>query len=75
MAEIPRKIIGENIRARRMALGLSQTDLGDAIGFERRFISFVERGQRSLPIDSYPRLAATLRINDPLRLFESDGFL
>src|SRR5579863_2066315 len=38
---------GERLRAVRLALGLSQEALADLAGFDRTYVSLVERGRRS----------------------------
>lgn len=36
--------VAENVRARREALGMTQTDLGDKVGVGRSYIAQIERG-------------------------------
>ena len=51
------KKIGERIRAAREALGMSQQELGDAIGVTKAAVSFWENG-KYLPSDDYWSLLA-----------------
>jgi transcriptional regulator with XRE-family HTH domain len=39
--------LGKNLRARREALRLSQESLADRCGFDRTYISMLERGRRN----------------------------
>ena len=44
--------ISMEVRARRVALGLTQRDLADMAGVSERFIRFVEQGKPSVQLDS-----------------------
>ena len=75
MAGRDRRTIGANIRARRKALDLTQAQLAEAIGCGPDFVYRLERGERSLPFESYPRVAALLQIYDYSQLFKPRAFL
>jgi transcriptional regulator with XRE-family HTH domain len=50
------------IRQRRKALGLTQRELGKALGIHGQFISNIERGVAPLPRSQYRKLARALRV-------------
>lgn len=53
-------IIGERVRARRMARGMTQLQLGEAAGLEESAISHVETGRREPRARALTRLARAL---------------
>jgi transcriptional regulator with XRE-family HTH domain len=55
--------LGDRVRERRLALGLSQMSLADRIGLHFTFVSSVERGERNLSLESLLRLAEGLGVN------------
>src|SRR5438874_11824409 len=60
-----RKFLGQRVRALRKQRGLSQERLGDRAGLSGKFIGEVERGEKSISIDSLYRVSVALEI--PLR--------
>jgi len=50
--------LGKKIRQLRVDKGLSQEDLADVCGFDRTYISLIERGKRNL---SFTNLCAFAR--------------
>ena len=60
-----RKFLGTRLRALRKQRGLSQERLGDRAGLSGKFIGEVERGEKSISIDSLYRVSVALEI--PLR--------
>lgn len=58
-----RKRLGDVVRARRMAMGLSQDAFADAIEMHRAYMGSIERGERNLTLHTLLRLAAGLRCN------------
>src|SRR5256885_11821638 len=60
-----RKFLGQRLRALRKQHGLSQERLGDRAGLSGKFIGEVERGEKSISIDSLYHVAVALDI--PLR--------
>jgi transcriptional regulator with XRE-family HTH domain len=60
-----RKFLGQRVRALRKQRGLSQERLGDGAGLSGKFIGEVERGEKSISIDSLYRVSVALEI--PLR--------
>ena len=53
-----RQRFAQNLRAARLARGLSQEELADLAGLHRTYVGSVERGERNISIDSMERLAA-----------------
>lgn len=61
------RVLGERIRTRREALGLSQEALADRCGVHWTFLGQVERGRRNLSLHNLLKLAAGLGV-DPAEL-------
>ena len=55
--------LARSIRARREAAGLSQEQLADQCGFDRTYISMLERGKRNPSFVNLLRLAKGLGIS------------
>lgn len=64
--ELQRRL-GRNLRAHRKALGLSQEQFAEHLGYHRTYIGGIEQGVRNLSLRSLERLALDLKI-DPLEL-------
>ena len=60
-----RKFLGTRLRTLRKQRGLSQERLGDRANLSGKFIGEVERGEKSISIDSLYRVSVALEI--PLR--------
>jgi len=60
-----RKFLGQRLQALRKQRELSQERLGDRAGLSGKFIGEVERGEKSISIDSLYRVSVALEI--PLR--------
>jgi XRE family transcriptional regulator, regulator of sulfur utilization len=60
-----RRFLGQRLRALRKQHGLSQERLGERAGLSGKFIGEVERGEKSISIDSLYHVAVALEI--PLR--------
>ncbi len=54
------KKIGENIRAKRKELGLSQEGLAQAIGLKRPSMSNIEKGRQNILLHTFCDIAETL---------------
>jgi transcriptional regulator with XRE-family HTH domain len=61
------RIAGANIRAYRLARGVSQEALADVLGVHRTYMGGVERGERNLTLRSLERLAERMGV-DPVAL-------
>lgn len=59
----PQVLIGEAIRARRKALGLSQDQLADKIGMHRAYFGALERGKWNITIQTLIRVAEGLGVS------------
>jgi transcriptional regulator with XRE-family HTH domain len=66
-----RRLLGEAVRRRRLALGLSQEELAAHGGLHRTYLGGVERGERNPSLDSVGRLAAALGV-EPWQLLAPD---
>ena len=53
--------LGDRVRERRTAAGLTQAALADKCGLHRTFVGSVERGERNVAVLSLRRIAAALR--------------
>jgi transcriptional regulator with XRE-family HTH domain len=52
--------LGEAVRARRKAVGLSQEALADAAGIDRSHMGKIERGERNVTLLNLVKIAAAL---------------
>ncbi|MDD2037499.1 helix-turn-helix domain-containing protein [Pseudomonas putida] len=55
------KDLGQNIRERRMLIGLSQDDLAHACGMDRSYMGRIERGEVNLTVEKLYRIATQLK--------------
>lgn len=55
--------LGRRVRERRLALGMSQEQLGLVADLDRTYIGGVERGERNLAVINLVRLAAALEVD------------
>jgi transcriptional regulator with XRE-family HTH domain len=68
-----RRIVGENVRAARKALGWSQEDLAFETDIDRTYISGIERGIRNPSLDMLVVLARRLKITPAALLTPAAG--
>ena len=59
--------IGQNLRAYRLARGMSQEAFAEMLGVHRTYMGGVERGERNLTLKSVERIAARIE-EEPLTL-------
>lgn len=59
----PRKILGNAIRERRRALGLTQEELAEKADLHWTYISGIERGVRNVSIVNLFHIALALKIH------------
>lgn len=58
-----RKLVAENVRAARKALGgVSQEKLAEEAGLHRTYVGSIERAERNVSLDNIERLARALRL-------------
>lgn len=62
-----RQVFGAQLRTLRRARGLSQERLASASGLSGKFIGEVERGEKSISVDSLARVAQVLVSRAELR--------
>lgn len=67
-----RRLLGRNIRRRRLELGLTQEQFAEKSGFDQRYVSQLENGRRSPSIVSLHELAVALDTT-PVVLITPDG--
>lgn len=65
-------VVGRNLRAYRLARGLSQEAFADLVGLHRTYMGGLERGERNLTLQSLERLAEDLDVT-PLELLRTPG--
>lgn len=58
-----RKLVGRNVRALRVAAGLSQEELGFAADLDRTYVSGLERGLRNPTLRVLEQIARALKVN------------
>jgi transcriptional regulator with XRE-family HTH domain len=56
------QLVGDRIRERRLARGLTQEELADECSLHRTFIGSVERGERNVSILNLRLIARKLRV-------------
>lgn len=52
--------LGQNIKDKRIACGMSQFELAEKMGTEQTYISKLEAGKKKLRVDTVVRIAAAL---------------
>ena len=55
--------LGLSVRKLRESIGLSQEALADKCGFDRTYISMVERGMRNISFNNLTRIARGLGVS------------
>ena len=56
-----RRILGESLRVRRKQAGLSQEQLAEKAELHPKYVSEVERGNKTISLDALCRIARALR--------------
>lgn len=69
-AKALRNLVGENVRARRELLGISQSEVARLVGVTPAFISQLESGKSSPSLDSVAAIAEALHC-EPAGLLEN----
>lgn len=57
------RVLGERVRAQRLALGLSQEKLAERAGLHRNYIGGIEQGRRNVAAVNLVRLAVALELD------------
>jgi transcriptional regulator with XRE-family HTH domain len=65
-----RSNLAHNLRAHRIAAGLSQEELSELSGLDQTYVSYLETRRRNVSLDSVEILAQALSV-DPLELLSS----
>ena len=55
--------LGESVRARRRALGLTQEDLAELLDISVAYVSLIERGGRNPPVTTVCAIARALDVS------------
>ncbi len=55
--------LGTNLRAQRLARGLSQEEFADTLGVHRTYVGGLERGERNVTLQTVERLADRLKVS------------
>jgi transcriptional regulator with XRE-family HTH domain len=55
-------IVAENVKAKRLALGLSQEELADNCSYHRTYIGSIERAERNITLTTLQALAKALDV-------------
>ena len=64
-------LFGERLRNRRTALNLTQECVSDHVGISLRFYQMLERGEKSVSLDTLIRLSKELTLSIDYLLFGS----
>jgi transcriptional regulator with XRE-family HTH domain len=57
------KMFGENLRKARLSYGITQEEMALEIGFDRTYISLLERGKRNPSLITICKIASFLKID------------
>ena len=71
MAEDVRRMVGENVRKRRIAAGLTQAALAVRMGVDRAYVSGLEQGKRNPTVVSLWHTAQALGVKVGVLLDEA----
>ena len=66
-------LLGNAIKSKRFALGISQEELAARAGLHRTYVSDVERGVRNPSLESVQKLAAALELSLPMLFEKTSG--
>lgn len=62
-------LFGERLRRRRNTLGFTQEHVAEQIGISLRFYQMIERGEKSVSLDTLVSLSRALRVSVDYLLF------
>lgn len=69
MSDYDKKAVGERIRTRRKALGISQEDFAERIERVPKFCADIERGQTGMSIETMLSICSLLKLSPDQLLF------
>ena len=64
-------LVGQNVRKRRLEMGMSQEELAHKAGLHRTYVGGIERGERNPSLSSLAKIADALDV-DPQYLLSSN---
>jgi transcriptional regulator with XRE-family HTH domain len=66
---------GNEVRARRMRLGLSQEALADLAGVHRTYIGMIERAEKNITLENIGKIAKALKVkvSDIMKTVKYEG--
>lgn len=67
------KIVAENVKAKRLRLGLSQEELADICGYHRTYIGSIERAERNITLSTLEAVARALDVSPQELVQGNDG--
>lgn len=62
MADDPKRVLGQAIRKRRLALELSQEQLAEKSGLHWTYIGGIERGERNVSLVNIVKIGRALKV-------------
>lgn len=54
---------GARVQELRLSRGLTQEDLAEAVGVDRSYMGFIERGEKNATLDKIGKIAAALHVS------------
>ncbi len=63
---------GNQVRSRRMALGISQEVFAERVGLHRTYIGMIERAEKNITLENVEKIAVGLGVSIAT-LFDQDG--
>lgn len=67
------RTVGRNLRAYRLARGLSQEAFAEVLGVHRTYMGGIERGEQNLTLKSVERIAGRIELEPLSLLIPSDA--
>lgn len=67
------KTVADNVKARRLRLGLSQEELADLCGYHRTYIGSIERAERNITLSTLEAVALALDLSPKELVTHNDG--
>lgn len=68
----PQVLVGQAIRARRVALGISQDKFAEIVGMHRSYYGHMERGRWNITVQTLVRVAEGLGVSASTLLQDAD---